>query len=613
MASTHERRAGAGGHMTTLIDWEKPRAKRTHEEVVAAGAERTAAAEALARQRDEAMALIASLDVELDAARAAEEADAIDDIDDLPSDMMQEERSPTPQKYDEDTPMLEITQEQFARIEDKEAYLSPDQWEPSKGKGKAPAAAASKRTKKPEKYETRRAIEALGKTLATESASATDVVKKKGVQNRNAAAASSKSGLSKSWTTKASTGPSTIGGFTDEDAEAARPDFETPETVRAPRKNNMVGLINLDDDDDDTPSKVPAVARVAHTPRAPIKSEAGTSKISALAVRPRKAPKAVVKSESLSSSYTPFTPQSSADIKGLPAFIGPTWKSVFLPKCYFLLYTSPDPMTFGAVGDDPRDPGRETVDILQGALDELYPGVQWKLKWNDVICSRAVSRMREERGKFAKRGARHADKAFEDPKYYSAKKGDLPRLRLSAAVASDAKYAVRKNGPAFYRDPTPLAVCRLSKTNPAYIKPRGYFQSAAVIYAVSPVIGGRDWSLRVYKDENGQDKVDLSGLPVGALGLAAAGVECGYKLHTTGIRTKPLEFSAVNFGPVVRNWIEGIKDLRASHWQSIIMACGAALAEAAVEEEDEISESEEESLDGVRERMYIPSSSPCHE
>ncbi|KAJ7752687.1 hypothetical protein B0H16DRAFT_1836914 [Mycena metata] len=177
---------------------------------------------------------------------------------------------------------------------------------------------------------------------------------------------------------------------------------------------------------------------------------------------------------------------------------------------------------------------------------------------------------------------------------------------------------LRKNGPAFYKDPTPRAVCRLQPDNPAYIlrliscqKPRGYLESAAVIHTVSPVIGAGDWMLRVYKDEHNREKVDLSGLPVGTLALAVTGVERGFKLHTTGVRTKPLEFSAANIGPVVAEYIESIKGLRASHWQSIITACGAVPVVAEAEEED--SEIEDESLDGARGRMYIPSSSPCHE
>ncbi|KAJ7104765.1 hypothetical protein C8R44DRAFT_987917 [Mycena epipterygia] len=419
MASTRERRPGAGNNMKALVDFDKPRAKRTHDEVVAEEAERTAAAQALARKREEAMALIASIDVQLDAAKVAEEADAIDGVSDLPRDAMEERDSPAPHGYDEDTPMLDATQEHFDRIEDDDAYLSESQWGHPEGKGKA--VAVPKRARKPGKYETRKTIEALGKTLAMQNASATDVVKKKGVQNSDAAAASTKAGLSKSWTTKASTGPSAIGGLTDEDAEAARPEFEAPETVHVLRKNTMVGLVDLSNDDD-TPTKLPARLVPAKAVCAPVKVEARTSRIPVLNVRPRKSnktpSKAVVKTDSLSSSYSPFTPQSSADVNGLPSFITRTWVSKFLPRCYLILYMSQDPMALGAVGDDPKDPGRATVNALQAVLDDLYPEIRYNLEWEDMICSKAVSRIREERSKFAKRGMTYTDAQFEDPKYY---------------------------------------------------------------------------------------------------------------------------------------------------------------------------------------------------
>ncbi|KAJ7186509.1 hypothetical protein C8R46DRAFT_1024564 [Mycena filopes] len=582
--------------MAVLLNFEKPRPKRTSDEVAAADAERAAAAEALARAREEAMALIASIDVKLDAAKAAE-ANAIDDVDDLPADAMEEDDLPELTPEPEDEQMLIITQEDFDRIEDDDAYLSASEWDkPQTTKAKGKAAAPAKRTRKPGKGETRQEIEALGKKLA---ASAKTTAVKKRVQNSDAAAASTKAGLSKSWAAAASNHSSTVGGFTDEDVEGTRPDFEATET--------MVGLVGLSDDQD-TPSKVPGRPAPIKAVHAPVKVEADTSKIPALAVRARKS-KTVAKTESLSSSYLPFTPPSSADVKGLPAFIVKTWKTKFLPRVYLVLYMSHDPMALGVVGNDPNDPGRATIDIFQHILDELYPEVKWSLKWDDPICSKAVCRLREERARFAKRGMGYADDEFQNKKYFNGN-----GLRLSTLIASDAKYAVRSNGPAFYKVPTPQAVGLLRSDNPAYINPRGYFESAAVIHTVSPVVGKGEWALRVYKDENNKDKVDLSGLPVGALGLAAAGVERGYKLHVTGIRAKPLDFSADNFGTAVDGWIEGIKGLRASHWQSIIAACGAAVtADLKEEEEEPDSEVEEETLDGVRERMYIPSSSPCRD
>ncbi|KAJ7101399.1 hypothetical protein B0H15DRAFT_927198 [Mycena belliarum] len=607
MASTRQRREGAGSNMAVLVAAEKPRPKRTHEQVAAAEAKRAAEADALAREREAAISQIALLDAKLDAARAAEEAAAINDLGDLEDDAL-DDTSDQHRPEAESEEELEITDEHFSRIEDDDAYVSESEWEP---KTKRKAVVVSKRVFKPKKQATRNAIEALAKTLVVEpeSTSTTKVVVKKMVQNRDAAAASTKAGLNKAWSSKTPGGSSIIGGLTDEQATAVRPDFDPSATVRVPRKNAMVSVISVSDDED-TPSKAPGGRVRASNIRTFVKMEVDPPKIASLGVRSRKS-KPTLKTQSFSSSYTPFTPPSSADVKGLPAFIAPTWK-VFLQRCYLSLYMSQDPMALGAVGDDLLDPGRATVDVLQTILDEMHPDVKWELKWDDAICSRAASRMREERGKFAKRGTRYADKEFNSPKYYTAKKGDVGPLRKSVLVASDAKYAVRRNGPAFYRDPTPQAVGHFHPDHTLYIKPRGYLESDAIISVLLPAIRDREWTVRIFKDDHGHDQVDLDSVPVGALGLSAAGIERGYKLHTSGIRTRPLEFSAANFGPAVTAWIEGIKNLRASHWQAIITACGGPLPELALEEEEEES-CEEESLDGRREQMHIPSSSPCRE
>jgi hypothetical protein len=131
MASTRVRRAEAGNNMAALLKAEKPQAKRTHEQVVAADAARTAESEARVRRRANNVSRIVSIDTEIDAARAAEEVDAVDDIADLPADAM-EEVHPEPRAHeseDEDEEMLDITQEDFERIEDDDAYLSTSEWD----------------------------------------------------------------------------------------------------------------------------------------------------------------------------------------------------------------------------------------------------------------------------------------------------------------------------------------------------------------------------------------------------------------------------------------------------------------------------------------------------
>ncbi|KAJ7752688.1 hypothetical protein B0H16DRAFT_1691060 [Mycena metata] len=220
-----KKRATAPPAATMAVD--QPRAKRTSDEVAVADAERAANAVALACQREEALALIARIDTSFNATQAAEEVDSIDNVADLPANAI-EDIVPQPHGSD-DEPIMEITQEDFDRIKDDDAYRSDSEWEkPKKGMGKAIAAPPpSKQRKKVDKYETRRSIEALGQELEKSKAASTEmgVVKKKGVQNSNAAAASTSAGLAKGWGTKTAASPD-IGGFTDEDAGATRPDFE---------------------------------------------------------------------------------------------------------------------------------------------------------------------------------------------------------------------------------------------------------------------------------------------------------------------------------------------------------------------------------------------------
>ncbi|KAJ7856066.1 hypothetical protein B0H14DRAFT_3644001 [Mycena olivaceomarginata] len=264
----------------------------------------------------------------------------------------------------------------------------------------------------------------------------------------------------------------------------------------------------------------------------------------------------------------------------------------FLPEVHKMLYRSTNPMSLGSIGDDPDDPGRELVTMLKELLDRLYPGIDWPLEWGDAICSRAVSCIGDHRSAIGKLGIQVVDAVFEDVKYYGDKNSDTPRLRLSTLIASDAKYALRKNGPAFHRNPTPQAVCLRDPKDPEYIKPAGYLESPAVVKTISPVIGNQEWPLVVSYEKDGREVVERR-----------------FKLHASGIRSRPSDFSAANYGTAVNGFIASIKNFRASRWESIFAACGAAAQVQAEEEEED----PDESLDGVCELMYAPSSSPCRE
>ncbi|KAJ7832575.1 hypothetical protein B0H14DRAFT_3712146 [Mycena olivaceomarginata] len=202
---------------------------------------------------------------------------------------------------------------------------------------------------------------------------------------------------------------------------------------------------------------------------------------------------------------------------------------------------------------------------------------------------------------------RGADDIFKRVSYYEDFESGTPGALKTDQIKKDARYAVLEHGPAFYKCPIPQGENMLDPEDPEYIKPRGYLESKIIIDTMTPFIKGEAFQLIIMEDENGKEVVDPSSiLPIGALGMTAAAVERAYQAYRSGERVKPRDFSSQPFRTAVAGFITSIKGLSVSRWQSIINACGAnvrgraAVAKAAAEVEN--------SLDGIHERMYIPSS-----
>lgn len=83
-------------------------------------------------------------------------------------------------------------------------------------------------------------------------------------------------------------------------------------------------------------------------------------------------------------------------------------------------------------------------------------------------------------------------------------------------------------------------------------------------------------------------------------------MERAYKMHIIGARVKPRDFSYANYDTAAASFIKSIKKFRASRWESILAACGTDTSGTAAGKEADL----DESLDGVREHMYIASSPP---
>ncbi|KAJ6517766.1 hypothetical protein DFH09DRAFT_1332085 [Mycena vulgaris] len=583
---------------------DKPRTKRTHEAVEAEKAQKAADVAARVQRREAAIAELAAIDAEQYKEAAEAEENSVLTIGDLTDNDMD---------LDDEEPILEFAEEGFNRVDNDEAHLSDDEYQP---KTKAVAPKVKKLTK-PARGETRAAIENSAKALTQAAKKKDPGALKRGIQNSDAAAASKKAGVSKHWTqvnaAKADSPPPSpaLGGLEDSDARATRPEGNESQPII--RQNELVTICGSSDEED-TPTRVPERPAKSSAPvHKARKSTTALSKIPALHLGRTATPmtagraRAVVAKPPLkseSSGTFSFTPPSHADVKGLPAFLSKTWASRYLPAIYRAFTKVQDPMAFATTGFDVDKPGGETVGVLQDVLDELYPRNEWVIEWADCICAKAVARIAERRSLIGKAGLKAVDEGFEGIKYYGSLAGPTPGSRLHEVVRADAEYALRPTGPALFKVPTP-ASCTLRSRDAGYIKPGGFMESDVFVTTIKPYIKGEQFRI-IPITVDGKQRADVSTLPIGALALAAAAVERGYKLHSTGERATNivLDFSSSHFGTVVSGYVKGIKNFTPSRWEVVLKACGATIAE----DDDEPASPQANTLDGVREHMYVPSS-----
>ncbi|KAJ7219450.1 hypothetical protein GGX14DRAFT_541299 [Mycena pura] len=541
------------------------RTNRSHAEVEAERQRRATEAAARDQRIANAMAEIAALNAEADLAAAEEENNTINSLGDL----------------DEDAPVLEFTEEDFDRIEDEDAYTSADEYAPKtkffEGKSKTIGVAKTKKTK-PKKGETRAEVEQLTNALKAKGVGG----KKNRVQNSDAAAASKKAGLSKSFlatTAKGDADPEKFdyGGLTEEDAESTRPDLDST-AAPAKRINEAIPA----------PRPVPKT-RVA----APKKVKIEHFKIPALPISsetpmPKKSKKKV-KLEAESSQVGFFTPESAGDVNGLPALVSSTWDSHVLPVVYRALACSTDPMGFVAAGDTAAE-RVAAVRMMRKIIDEVYPGNTLpQFVWGDKICSRMTSRVRERRSLIVQAGVDAGDTFFKTDKDF---------VGNSAAIRDYATYAIRFDGPAFWRVSTPRSSPREPKAAD-YIPAEGYMESPFILKAAKEFFKTAPFA------PPEADAFDPSKLPIGFFGLIAAGVERGFKRYmATGVREEELpKFTRKLGNPRVATYIGNIQRFTITRWISLLTAVRPNATAAAL-----APEQFEAALEEYREHAYVPSS-----
>lgn len=263
--------------------------------------------------------------------------------------------------------------------------------------------------------------------------------------------------------------------------------------------------IDSDSDGEDTPIRIrAAVPRKVPQARATSKVKA-EPKIPALAVAldtktPTNNKKKRVKLEA-ESSASGFTPTSAGDVNGLPALVGPTWETVALPALYSALYRSSDPLIFATKGDTAASEA-VALKAIRDIIDKNYPGNTLPtFLWNNVLVSRVrllagvinillttfsqgVSRVRERRSLVIQTCLNVIDAFFKTEEY----------LGKPAAISKYAKYALRVDGPAFWKIPTPESSPRDPKApgytvraliNSSYPLPLTGLIETSRLYAVS--------------------------------------------------------------------------------------------------------------------------------
>ncbi|KAJ6506529.1 hypothetical protein C8R45DRAFT_1069621 [Mycena sanguinolenta] len=612
-----------------LID--APRPKRSHEQVEATKAaeeDRIAREQAkIDSQRADYIAQIAALNAAQDKLARDQEQNRILTLEDLDGsdsdegdcdnddelhgdDTRAHSTGESPVPATEEDVTMEFTEQDFEHVEDEDAYHSPNEYEKPKEKPKAPVRRA-KKSKKAPKGETRDAIEAAAKILAQneEKSASVPAGKKKGVQNSDAAAASNRAGISKRWTAATSTQAREVsppvspglGGLNDADAAGTRP--KKDQGVGTRRNESVAIDLAVSSDAEDTPTRVPGrQKKVVPVPkqRKPATAKTDTpssskpsSKLPALRVNPGPTPK--VKPES--SGTFDFTPPSHADVNGMPAFIATTWTSKYLPEVQDSLHRARRPMHLGTASAE-----AETIAVLQEVLDRNYPGSGYCIKAKSPIYLKAIARMGERRGAYGKGAIKAVDEIFKAAKYYrSMDDADDPATLIVEKVREDATYALRFNGPALYKLPTPRD-CTLEPEDEGYIKPKDFLESRAFIETVKPLLKNGDYKI-VRKTDGEKTTLDLSFLPVGAMIMGAVAVERAYTLHARGDRATNVipDFSATNYATAAAGYLESIEDFSERRWTCILAALGLT---ASVSD----TPKPRHSLDGRRERMYIPSS-----
>ncbi|KAH9177894.1 hypothetical protein EDB89DRAFT_1901994 [Lactarius sanguifluus] len=448
-----------------------PRPKRTSAQVAAAEAEKVNLLRRLEELEKEKKLALAELGLNEEAQDAVEERKFVRHFKDLPDvdKDSESEKSPAGPKddaleafpVDEDEPLVSQDGEDEA-LRPEDPFLELETMPVTES---GAAAGMVKKKKKPAKGETRKAVEAVMTNLRQEQE---ESLKRTGEKHEaeprkrlketvQAVQATKPSGLLKNWSSRAvSRGGLTggtptprddsvlpdnvLGGLADEDADSERPLSTMSKGRDVTRKNEIVRIADSD-------------------------SEVETTKISWQApfVGPMSKRKMVKSEPSFDNSSS-----SPNDSSNMPSFVMSDWSTRFLPTLYHVLFCSEKPF-------HEFSKGSELLKTVQMVIDIVHPHHSYVVTTESKLYLSAYDRLVEKRSDFGARALKIVEQVFRQAEY----------LDNARAVSQYARWAMKGDGPALWRVPSPQGAL---STDDDYVKPKDLFESRYMIDMLKQLI-----------------------------------------------------------------------------------------------------------------------------
>ncbi|KAJ3966016.1 hypothetical protein EV361DRAFT_966491 [Lentinula raphanica] len=283
------------------------------------------------------------------------------------------------------------------------------------------------------------------------------------------------------------------------------------------------------------------------------------------------------KSATTQTMLTQTTNTASKTSKALPEFMVAVWNTRGTDTAYGLMYSNPQPFIQFAKGP-------KLLEEVQKAVEGLWPRSDYEVKKGDALHEKFYDRCTEARSKVGSKAQAVVEAFFAQDIYAES----------AAERQGYALYALQKDGPLLYQNPAP----RNTKSNdPDYKAPTGSFLSDHVVQVV-----------KVFIPHYARSALE-HGIPVGLLGMAAAGLERAFRMYTsTGNKTVCAPgFTLPNVNNAVEAYAQSASNMTQSHWKKLKDLCGISTAEMAI---PSMEERETFEISASRHLMYDASSPP---